>query len=92
MPMVGGKEFPYTEKGKAAAKRAENSKSLLNTGTQRKTGKMFITKNQAALDKMKMDNAAGQQDSYLRDDKPGAMSKDMRKKALKKRLKSKGMK
>lgn len=91
MPEVGGKKFPYTEKGKAAAKRAENSKSILNTGIQRKSGKMFITRNQAAVDNMRMKNSVGPQDSDVVKDDPAASAKNAKKRALKNRLKSKGM-
>lgn len=38
MPMVGGKEYPYTKKGKAAAKKAAVA---MKTGGRKKTKKAF---------------------------------------------------
>jgi hypothetical protein len=57
MPVVNGKEFPYTKKGMAAAKRAEDSKpsgmGMLNKNPGSMAKPQMAKKQSAKMDAMK---------------------------------------
>ena len=79
MPMVGGKEFPYTKKGMEAAKKASKMTGKSMMDGDKKKDPFYGDKGPSASRKKMTDD-------------PKALMADIRKRALKNRLKSKGMK
>ena len=97
MPMVGGKEFPYTKKGMAAAKKEKEKewdgpvKSMKMEKEKEWDGPVKSMKMDKKKDPFYGDKGPSASRKKMTDD-PKALMADIRKRALKNRLKSKGMK